>query len=265
MKLFKNITLFLLLGILFTNCTVLKKRYSHGYTVNWNKSNKTETAFTEGTLEFDKKIEPNKIQLGNSIIDSLPNESTLVVIEPVISIEQSVKKDIPSLKIEKKAGFYNQVKKTYFNTSEETLHIIPESILAFGLSLSALILITLYFITFTPLLLLIGGTSLVIGFIMAVIANKIRSKNPEKYNKLSKHFIIFSSILYFLTLLGLIITTIIALFLLYAIGSLLAVIGLLFLIIVLLALILITSTSFNAFKKSFKTNTKEKPSNPFLK
>jgi len=157
------------------------------------------------------------------------------------------------------------VKVTPFYTSEETLPIIPESILAFGLSLSALILITLYFITFTTILLAIGGISLVIGFIIAVIANKIRSKNPEKYNKLSKHFIIFSSTLYFLTLLGLIITTIIALFLLYAIGSLLAVIGLLFLIIVLLALILITSTSFNAFKKSFKTSTKEKPSNPFLK
>jgi len=92
MKLFKNITLFLLLGILFTNCTVLKKRYNRGYTVDWNKSNKTTTTFTEETIAFEKEIEPNKIQLEIPLFDSLPNESILTVPLPTNVVENDVTK-----------------------------------------------------------------------------------------------------------------------------------------------------------------------------
>ncbi len=218
MKLLTSIILFILTVVSITNCTLLKKRHSVGYKVEWHKNYKKSNDFVE-----EKEI-PRLESIDNSfesIEDSIQFRTEVIrttTADPKDK-KSSLKHKIDTPKIKLISQLKNttidkliQIKSKEEQSSEKPTNLY--SIISLALTIALFVLMALiHLITLTnPFLIVIGAFLLLGAFIFALVANSQITKNPKVYNHLSKIFTLPAIITYFLSYLALIILGVIFIF-----------------------------------------------------
>ena len=277
MKRLVQIILISFLTLFFTNCTLLKKRYSSGYKVEWHKNFNKSTDFSKENHPLEKK-NTNENPFYHTEIECTPIhehdlEKETFVVNNTLTEDVKIKS-----KLNKPIAFSTINKPQKLNVENEKKPINKEATLAFTLSTIAILLILTFFITLSnPILLAIAFGLLIIAFIFAINANKALTADPDKYNNISKKFILFSVIVYFLSLLALLIYPFVSIVSIVSSGFLgiillisiispsLTYILILLFLIAFLTFLLLTLISVRQFIKSFKQRTKKTPNNPFKK
>jgi len=265
MKRLVQIILISFLTLFFTNCTLLKKRHSSGYKVEWHKNFNKSTDFSKENHPIEKK-NTNKNPFYHTEIESTPIHEHDLEKETFV-VNNTLTEDVKiQSKLNKPIAFSTINKPQKLNIENEKKPINKEATLAFTLSTIAILLILTFFITLSnPILLSIAFGLLIIAFILALYANKALTAEPDRYSDLSKKFILFTLISYFISLGVLLLLSIIGfvVFCLLFSTYFLAILGLFTAIISILLLTIILLTSINWLKKSYQTKSKIKHENPF--
>jgi hypothetical protein len=203
MQLVAQIILLGFLTVLLTNCTLLKKRHSVGYKVEWNKRFKKSNSFVAEKKSAQKEstdtdtIVTNKETVNkNELTSVLEEEGGNVIFKN--STDNIESKSPPSTKT--LVNITDKLIKTKIKVVEpNSKQINKNATIGLILSLVAIIFLTA-FTTLNFYIVLIGVILLVGGFIFALIANKQMTKQLEKFNRLSKLFTLFSAVIYFIGL-----------------------------------------------------------------
>lgn len=257
MKLLINLLLLTLI-VTSTNCTVLKKRYSKGYTIEWHKNYKNSNGLVE-------EIQPTKVELIDSTLESTENNSqnnTAVIPPSTAELEHdknSVKRKIDFPKIKSLKELKNNTLNKLIQKdskeeqpSEKPINIYSTISLALTIAL-VLIGVIIYLASLTnPFLLLICIFILLGSFIFALVANSQLTKQPETYSHLSKLFTLPSIIIYLLICLALLIFGIVLISLVLASTNLLFLLAGLIAVIIFFALLsLVLTLSILWLRKSY--------------
>jgi hypothetical protein len=198
----KKILIILLLSlIIFTSCDIQKKRYSRGYTVNWNKKHQNRTKLTKYEPANDVTIVVSKIESLETNINS--NDDIIVsdmvennIDEPIIlesnnSIEEKQTIQISSITPiiyakKENRGLIRQECNKHQPRSISNQKNAENNKKINGLAVAALVLSLLFFLIYIPT---------IISFILGIIALVKIKKNPELYSKSSKKTAIAALIL----------------------------------------------------------------------
>ncbi len=241
MKSFKQIIAITLLSVLVSNCTLLKKRYSPGYKVEWNKSFKKSN-----TLVVDENNNSSSVKVENEDNESITSIDTDLFTNPSLT---QTKKTLPENHIlsnrKKQEHFTKANKKNKINITDnsdknvkqETLKAEPLSSVALSLILTAFLLVLILILTNSVLLLFFIFPLLFLAFIFSIIAKIQIKKHPNKYTLESEsiakfvfifHLAIMASFLTILLIFGIFIllfafySPLFALFILFYLFTLLA-------------------------------------------
>ncbi len=204
MKFVTSIILFSILVILSTNCTLLKKRHSVGYKVEWHKHYKKSNALIEKNKQLDKTTNSETYQFETDnvvptplIKDNLSKEELIIEYDDIIKktkIQRQFNNSSDRIITIKKKG---KLLKPFGKKSNNIF-----SILAFTLGLGSIALILIYlFVSFYLIILFLLVHLLFIILILIIVSNCKTINNPYKFNKLSTSFTKLAITFYFLVLL----------------------------------------------------------------